>query len=294
MTTSITHVIETSECHPHLPESVPRAESSLLASSMDLTSWTGDMTMFDGFYSTFPLAEHRNVDWATYSHLLAGDRPATLPDKSRACYFVPSLLREAALIGETKAKAARLGLPLIGKQRSSDHVIEASGLVAEIDGIDDAEFCRIEQTLQGHGLTYLMYSTYSHGKLGKTGTRARIVMPMDRPLAAKDYAIAASGLNRLALSGNADQSGFKLCQQQGVWATSPERVNLAFKRQHLAGVASASPLLTNSTQSATRTIRPSMGSQQTVQQNSTKLSAPSAEMLCMVSLLRLRPKSRRQ
>lgn len=219
------------------------ADTSILSGSMSLTDWRGGMTLFDGFYNTLPVDDFQDIDWENFSTKLAADQPDLPVDKSRATYFVPSLLRDAPLIGETKANAARLGLPLVGKQRSSDHVIEASVLVSELDGVDEEELVRTEKVLCDEKITYLIYSTYSHGKLGKTGVRARIVVPIDRSLDSKRYAFAATGLNRLVLGGNADPSGFKLCQQQGVWTTTSDRLSLAFKLQHQAGVASASALI---------------------------------------------------
>jgi len=214
-----------------------------MLSPTPLHSWTGDLTQFPSAFEALPEAEHQLVNWEGFCTLLAPEQPVVNWNKSRVSYFIPSLLREAPFVAETKKKADRLGWPLIGKQRSRNHVTTASALISEIDGISDDELARIEYGLVKAAITYLIYSTHSYGRSDKPSIRVRIVIPLDRPMGSTEYAAAAAGFNELALNGKADTSGFKLCQQQGAWATSPDRLHLAFKRMHRAGVANASTLI---------------------------------------------------
>jgi hypothetical protein len=101
----------------------------------------------------------------------------------------------------------------------------------------------IEKRLNDAGVTYLLFSSHSFGRADKPGVRCRLVVPVDIPLDSAAYKRAAQGLNVLMLDGLADQSGFALHQQQGTWATAPERAHLAFRRVHKEGVCSSTALL---------------------------------------------------
>jgi hypothetical protein len=147
------------------------------------------------------------------------------------------------LVNGTLTKAQQLGLPTVGKQRSASHVTEAMMVIADLDGITEVQLAVIEKRLVDADLTYLVYSSHSFGRADKPGVRCRLVVPVDTSLDGADYKRAAQGLNLLMLDGLADQSGFALHQQQGVWATAPERTHLAFRRMSRAGVCSAGALL---------------------------------------------------
>lgn len=215
-----------------------------LLSTMPIGDWTSGLTLFNGFYATQPSSEISNEPWAiTAANIAPGDGPVLVAEKDRALYFISSALRVAPLIGKTLERAKALGLPTIGKQRSSEHVTSSSMLVADLDGISEKQLAKIESNLRAAGLTNLIYSSHSHGRPDKPGVRCRLVLPVDESLNSPDYSRAAAGLNVLLLGGLADVSGFKLCQQQGTWATAPERAHLAFRRVYRGGVCSAAALI---------------------------------------------------
>lgn len=216
----------------------------VLRSLVPLSGWAGSVTTFDGFYDTRPASELVGASWGVVvANIAPGDTPARVPEKERAPYFVPTVLKEAPLVNGTRAKAEKLGLPLVGKQRSAAHVVEAAMLIFDLDGIEPAQLASIKSRLAEQELTYLLYSTHSHGRPDKPGIRCRGVIPVDGALGPNEYKLAAAGLNAAALDGLADVSGFALHQQQGVWATAPDRAGLAFRHIHKAGVASAAALV---------------------------------------------------
>lgn len=215
-----------------------------LRSAASLTGWLGDLTMLNGFYDTRPASEVIGAPWGVVlANIAPGDAPALLQEKEHAPYFVPSALKDAPLVNGTRAKAEKLGLPLVGKQRSAAHVTEAQMIVFDLDGIGPEQLVSIESRLTERGLTYLLYSTHSNGRADKPGIRCRGVIPVDRGLGPREYKLAAAGLNAAVLDGLADVSGFPLHQQQGVWATARERAHLAFRRTHKSGIVSAAALL---------------------------------------------------
>lgn len=171
------------------------------------------------------------------------DGPALIDDKEQSPYFVPTLLKDAPLINGTRAKAERLGLPLVGKQRSASHMTTATAVCADLDGISDGQLGEVEDRLRDARATFVIFSTHSHGREDKPGNRCRLVAPVDTPLDATTYKQAAMGLNTSLLNSLADSSGFGLHQQQGVWATARERAHHAFRRMHKAGVLSMESLL---------------------------------------------------
>jgi hypothetical protein len=215
-----------------------------MRSDLLLRDWRGNLTTFSGFYDTRPALELKNATWGHVVFVIATeDGPAPVREKERSTYFVGCCLKSAPLVNGTLAKAEKLGLPTFGKQRSAAHVTEACMIVADLDGIADAQLKAIEARLTDAALTYLVISSWSHGRPEKPGTRCRLVLPVDKALDASTYKQAAQGLNALLLDGLADPSGFALHQQQGTWSTAPERVKLAFRRLHKAGVCSADALL---------------------------------------------------
>ena len=215
-----------------------------MRSEMRLADWYGDLTLFHGFYGTRPTTVLKNVSLMDIvANIAPFDGPAVVANKKTAPYFVPCALRDAPLVNGTRAKAEILGLPLIGMQRSAAHVTVARMVVADLDGITLAQLFAILNRLKAAGVTFLLYSTHSHGRPDKPGVRCRLLFPVDLSLDSVQYKHAASGANVLFFDGLADVSGFALHQQQGVWATAPEREHLAFRRIHRAGVASAAALV---------------------------------------------------
>ncbi|GAB1393243.1 hypothetical protein MASR1M60_14060 [Rhodocyclaceae bacterium] len=213
-------------------------------SEMKLTDWRGDLTMFAGFYNTLTDEAIINETWPV---IVANIAPsvglAVIEQKEFGVYFVPCLLREAEFVGKTLERAMKHGAVTVGRQRSASHVTEAQMIVADLDSIEAEQLGRIEQRMADAGLTYLVYSSHSHGRQDKPGTRCRIIVPVDRPLDSAAYKYAAAKLNELMLDGLSDPAGFALHQQQGTWATAAERVAMAFRREHRAGVCDASVLL---------------------------------------------------
>jgi hypothetical protein len=215
-----------------------------MKSTMNLADWLGSVTFFDGAYNTRPASELMDVSFAVLvANVAPSDGPALLPEKERAPYFVPCLLQDAPLVGRTAEKAHAAGLPSTGKQRSASHVTESRLLIADIDGVTEVQIAEIEDNLRAYELTHLLYSTHSHGRADKPGMRVRVLMPVDKSLNPANYKKAAEGLNTVFLGDLADPSGFALHQQQGVWATTPERAHLAFRRVFKAGVAIADALV---------------------------------------------------
>lgn len=214
-----------------------------MLSAMLLTAWRGDLTTFNGFFDTRPSLEIDAATWGHIVHVIApAEGPPAVLEKERSTYFVGSRLKSAPLVNGTLTKAKKLGLPTIGKQRSASHVTEAHMVIADLDGIAEGQVAVIEKRLIDAGVTYLVYSSHSFGRQDKPGVRCRLVVPVDMALDCAAYKRAAQGLNTLLLDGRADQSGFALHQQQGTWATAPERVELAFRRMSRAGVCSAAAL----------------------------------------------------
>ncbi|MCX7143796.1 MAG: hypothetical protein NT123_22680 [Proteobacteria bacterium] len=217
-----------------------------MANSLDVSidDWKGDLTRFRGFYDPLPESSLAELSWPEYAgHIANVAGPRLTRKKEQAPYFVPCLLKDAPLVGRTLERACRAGLPLVGRQRSASHTTTARVIVVDLDGITAAQLARIEQRFQDAGLTYLIFSTYSHGRDDKPGIRCRIMLPVDMAMVAACYRQVSEGLNALFLENLADQTGFALHQQQGVWATAPDREHLAFHREHRGGVCSADALI---------------------------------------------------
>jgi hypothetical protein len=213
-------------------------------SEMNLNDWHGSLSLFSGFYDTRTALELDDVSWpVVVANIAPTDGPALLVDKKRATYFVGSALKVAPLVNGTREKAEKLGLPLVGKQRSAAHVTETRMVVTDLDGISEEQLAAIESRMIAADLTYLLYSTHSYGRADKPGIRCRAVIPFDISLNVNDYKLAAAGANILLFDGLGDPSGFALHQQQGVWVAAPVRAHMAFRRAHKAGVASAAALI---------------------------------------------------
>lgn len=214
-----------------------------LRSDMPLEDWRGDVTAFAGFFDTMLADELAGGRVALVINFITpGDSPILTNDKTNAPYYVPCLLKTAPLTPKTAAKTGRT----IGKQRSAAHMTHASFLVLDIDGMSQERFDALRDRLQAIGISFLVYSTFSHGYRDKPGVRARLVIPVDRPISPPEYSRAWLGFDAMVCDGAIaakDSSGKAMHQQQGVWATAPERAHLAFKIVHRAGVASADALI---------------------------------------------------
>lgn len=213
-------------------------------SSMPEDAWRGDLMTYPSQYGTRPSAEHKNltVD-QLYEHVAPSSGPYLIEDKARAPYLTPGLLKIAPYVGKTLEKAIAARQPIIGKQRSSQHVTQATFLVLDIDGASTEQGQAIGKVLTGDGVSALIYTTYSHGAADKPGWRIRAVIPVDGPMDSAVYQRAWAGANQRWFLGMADHTGSKLSQAQGLWATHPERANKASRRVIEGGIASLDALL---------------------------------------------------
>jgi hypothetical protein len=216
---------------------------SAVLSTMPLSEWRGDVTFFNGNRDPLPADEIVGASFDTLVHRIAGEHSLAIgPEKEKLPYFVPCQLKDAPL---TVNMRARVGVA-VGKQRSAAHMTVACYLVPDIDGLPQEQFDSLLSAIRAAGLSHLVFSTYSHGKEGKGGIRARLVVPVDRPLNADEYRAAWLGFDQLFCGGAiaaADASGKAIGQQQGVWATSEGRVDMAFRIVHKAGVAATAALI---------------------------------------------------
>lgn len=215
-------------------------------STLSLSDWRGSISTFNGFTGTRPIQEIINATWEDVEQKIAPEKPAILDDKKHGQYFVPCALKNAPLVGNTLAVAIQCGDLTSGKMRSKQHVTEASMLVIDLDGLPEADFKAGLDKLGGDGLTYIAYTTHSHGRKDKLGMRARIVIPMDVPADTENYAHAWHGFDQRywnGKAGKADSSGANLYQQQGVWACHPDRIEHAQRWPNSGGVASADALI---------------------------------------------------
>lgn len=214
-----------------------------LVSPMALTQWFGCCTLLPSFYNPLPADELADATFGMLVHYIANaDGPAIGANKDILPFFVPCLLKVAPL---TQAMMDRTGL-MEGKQRSAAHVTTAAYLVLDVDGLTQAQFDALLDSLRKTGLTFLAYSTHSNGREDKPGVRARLMIPVDRLLPADDYAAAWLGFDLIFCNGaiaKADASGKAMWQQQGVWSAHPDRVGSSFRIVHKAGVASADVLI---------------------------------------------------
>jgi hypothetical protein len=225
---------------------------------MALNDWRGSATFFPGFFDPLPVDDLHDAPFPLMAHRLATTmNPAVGPDKATLPYFVPCMLKEAPL---SAAMAAKTG-QTTGKQRSAPCMTAASMLVLDVDGIDQAAFDDLVDALKAARLSFLIYSTHSHGKPDKPGIRARLVIPVDSPVDAANYAAAWLGFDLIFCGGliaAADASGRHLWQQQGVWATSADRQDKAFRLFHKDGVASADALIAEDRKVCGPTTSPSL------------------------------------
>ena len=226
---------------------VPNSAQPLyIKSAMSLLDWRGSITTFKGFTGTRPVLELNNATWHDIVKVVAPVEPITLDDKSHGLFFVPCLLKETLLVGNTLEYATNNGQPTTGKMRSKRHVTEAAMLVIDVDGLTDTDFKAGLAKITSDGLTVLFYTTYSYGSVEKPNIRARLVIPLDRPLGTEEYASAWYGFDQRywqGQTGQADASGANLYQQQGTWCCHPDRFDDAKKKEILKGVASADALI---------------------------------------------------
>jgi hypothetical protein len=211
---------------------------------MELSLWRGRWTFFGALNHARPLSEGEG-DFDALIEALASKKlgPQKTYNKASARYFLPTQLQKAPLTGRTRQFAEKYGLPLIDKQRSAGHVTEASMIATDLDGVSKVDLKVFLRNLHAADISFLAFSSYSHGNPSKKGVRARVVVPVDEALGPEEYHTAACGLNSKFFDGRADITGTKLHQAQGVWATNPIWQDKAFQIIGRSGVASSVELI---------------------------------------------------
>lgn len=210
---------------------------------MKLPDWRGELTFFGSNRSTIPTAEIQGNFDEICSKLAPNEGPMVSNDKQDVTYFLPTLLKKAPLVGRTKEAAVRQGRSLEGKQRSANHVTTANLIVLDLDAVPGDAFKTNIRGLKLANLTFLAFSSYTHGNPGKKGVRCRIVAPVDAPLDVSDYKKACRGFAELFFAGHLDKTGTSLCQQQGVWATNPAWQEKSFRLLSAGSVADSGQLI---------------------------------------------------
>lgn len=193
-----------------------------LCSSVEPSTRVHGLTFFRGQFGVRPTAEYDGCSWRDVVRMVAGDVRLEA-DKARAPYFVPCGLVVAPYTGKTAERFPGQE----GKQRSSSHVTPSSWFAFDIDSLSADGWEQMRLALGAAGVAFCAYSTYSHGV--EPGTvRVRVLLFMDRTLAAEQWAQAWRVVNGRLLDGKADAATAKLYQLAGVWATHPSREDKAF------------------------------------------------------------------
>jgi len=228
------------------PDSSSQTIPSPYLSSLPLVDWRGDLTMFNGFTGTIPSKELININWHEIVKTIKPDEVKCIIDKNRGEYFIPCLLKDAPLVGNTLAAAKASGKECIGKMRSKNHVTKANMLVIDIDGLSQDFVISISDKLKSEGITSLVFTTFSNGNPLKPGFRARLITPLDRALDVDEYRAAWIGFDIVYCdgeAGKADLSGSNLYQQQGKWCCHVDRKEHASFWLNQSGVACANTLI---------------------------------------------------
>ena len=215
-------------------------------SDKPISEYRASITTFKGFTSTRPDQEITNTTWDETKNLVCSNKPAVLTDKKQGTYFVPCELKDAPLVGKTLETAKINGDPLIGKMRSKSHVTDSNLLVMDIDGLDPNVVETARNKMKGDRISFLMYTTYSHGSTDKPGERLRLIIPLDKSVSPDEYQYIWRAIDRLYFGRKvfkADPSGVNLYQQQGTWCCHPNRRDKANSFCHDAGLAKTDYLI---------------------------------------------------
>ena len=170
-------------------------------SDLQLSDWRGDITTLNGFTGTRPAGEFLSLTWGEVVNIVCPATPAIVCEKRDGLYFLPCQLCEAPLVGNTLDAAIRSGRPTVGKMRSKQHVTQASMLVLDVDGLSEADFDAALKKVRDDGITFLAFTTHSHGSAEKPGVRARIVIPLDRSVTVVEYSSAWYGFDAYYVGG---------------------------------------------------------------------------------------------
>ncbi|WP_293006444.1 DUF3631 domain-containing protein [Nitrosomonas sp.] len=221
-------------------------QSSTILSNTPLSDWRGSITTFNGFTGIKPVLELDNLSWIEVCKKVCPNQPAIIDNKKAAQYFVPCLLKESPFVGKTLEFAIQNGHPTTGKMRSKNHVTKSAMLLMDIDGISEADFNTGLAKIESDNLTYIAFTTHSHGSPIKPGMRIRLIIPLDKAIDVEKYAAAWRGFDQNywnGLAGSADSSGANLYQQQGTWCCHSSRVEQAQSWSNEGGVASVDALI---------------------------------------------------
>jgi hypothetical protein len=217
-----------------------------ILSKMTLPDWRGSITAFKGFTGTIPIQELINVDWDAVCKFLRPTRPAVFYHKKTGTYVVPCQLQVALLVGKTLYAAQKKGISTEGKMRSKGHMTEASMVMMDVDGLSETVLIACLDNLKADGISFLAYTTFSHGVADKPGMRVRLVIPLNLPVGVEGYTIVWVALDKHYFDGRiseADPSGANLYQQQGILFCHPARFDQAKSWSYEGGVASTEVLL---------------------------------------------------
>jgi len=139
-----------------------------ILSDKPLSEYRTSVTTFKGFTGTRPDTEFTNTTWDEIKNLVCSDKPAILTDKKQGTYFVPCELKTAQLVGKTLEAAKKKGDSLVGKMRSKSHVTTSNLLVMDVDGLKPkGRLKEIRERMEADGITFLIFTTYSHGSRDK-------------------------------------------------------------------------------------------------------------------------------
>lgn len=204
-----------------------------MRSDLRLSDWRGDVALFSGQLRTMPESMERGLIAEMLAAQICPPTPFVTADKANALYALACVLREAPLVGKTLERAKARGLPLVGYMRSGNHITEGSWLKQDLDGPGRDEICEMIMMLDGLGIGYLLYSTYSHGL--KPRNRLRLILFLDRALSPAEYKRASQGAAIWLLGESLDPSEGGLHQLAGVFMCHPDRRAKAFRLVEIGG-----------------------------------------------------------
>lgn len=193
----------------------------ILASDLSVAAWRGSVSLFKGATSTRPVSEQASLSWSGFVAIVAPEQPRLVANKEDGEFFLPTVLREAPLVGATLEHARRHQLPLVGKMRSAGHVVEGCAVKLDLDGIERAELTRVLQALDDQNIAFVFYSTHSHGL--KPNIRARLILPIDKPAGPDEYRRISQAASEALLGKTLDRSEGYLHQLAGTYVAHPSR-----------------------------------------------------------------------
>jgi len=230
-----------------IPEAcAPQNQPVSILSDRPLSECRVPYTIFKGCTGTLPVREVKDASWPEFQEDFCPPKPDILSDKKDGRFIVPCILRDAPLVGTTLDIAKYRGKPLFGKMRSKGHMTEAWVLLADCEGLSEAEFIACQALLKSAKITYVAFTTHSYGKPDKPGMRGRMAVPLNRAVTPDEYTTVWHGFVQVFFGGQlskVDPSGAKLHQQQGTFCCHPTRIHLAESWSNNAGVASVDALI---------------------------------------------------